>query len=96
VIVAFLMSVLVVVLAYPYVAYKLLKLKNYNFGLAGIAIQHWAFNTILFIAPVSVCGNFYQPIREVFVATQFAYWIPVLIMRYWRQKFTRIDRVWVG
>jgi hypothetical protein len=93
--VATIVSIFVLIFGYPYVAYKLLKLKSYGFGLKEVAIQHWLFNFILLLMPVSLCIVHIQPIGEVFIASQFAYWLPVLIMRYWRIKFTYIDRIWV-
>ncbi len=85
----------VVIFGYPYFAHKFLKLREYGFGVVGIGAQHWVLNAMLFLAPHSMCTSYYEPTREVFIASQLAFWIPVLIMRYWRKVFTRIDRIWV-
>jgi hypothetical protein len=91
-----LVFMLLVIFGYPYVVYKLLKLKQYGFGTIGIGAQHWILNIILLLAPHPMCiGSGYEPIREVFIASQFAFWVPVLIIRYWRKAFTRMDRIWV-
>jgi hypothetical protein len=87
--------ILVLIFGYPYAAYKLLVLNKFGFGLKEVALQHWVLNFILALVPVTLCAGRYLPIGEVSIASQFAYWLPVLLMRYWRVKFTRIDRIWV-
>jgi hypothetical protein len=87
--------ILLLIIIYPYVAYKILDLEKYGIGLNEVAIQHWVFNIILVLMPVGLCLDHYQPIWEVFIASQCAYWFPVLIIRYWRNTFTYTDRIWI-
>lgn len=91
----FLVIVIVVIyFAYPYCLYRLCSLNRFGLNSA-LLIPHWVFN-ILFLSSLSIaCLDSYSPTREVFLATQLAYWLPIAIMRYYRRNFTVADRFWI-
>lgn len=89
--------VLLIYIFYPYLLYRLLKLKRYGFSPVSVLVQHLlTFLIFVFFGfQMACCGCSYKPVLETLLATLVGYWLPIFIMRYWRRGFTKFDRVWV-